>query len=107
MVDVRDCAQAHLLALKVPEAANKRFLCTNDSIWFKDLAKPVSDRFCPEGWPVTTALGEAPANDDGHIKVMDNTATKEVLGLQYRPYAETMVDMAAKMIEIGAVTKTQ
>jgi len=41
MVDVRDCAQAHLLALKVPEAANRRFLCTYDTLWYKDLAKLV------------------------------------------------------------------
>lgn len=45
MVDVRDLAFAHLQAIKVPEAKNRRFFCTNESVWFKDLVAPIADRF--------------------------------------------------------------
>ena len=33
LVDVRECAEAHLQALKRPEAANKRFVLVNESVW--------------------------------------------------------------------------
>ena len=36
-VDVRDVAKAHLLAITKPEAANKRFILVNRSLWMTDL----------------------------------------------------------------------
>lgn len=107
IVDVRDCAQMHLKAIQVPEAANHRFLSTNESVWMKDLAAPVIERFVPQGWPVTTALAPAPEGDDGWVNKCNNAKSRQLLGMQYRPYAETMVDMAAKMIEIGAAKKPE
>jgi nucleoside-diphosphate-sugar epimerase len=35
LVDVREVAEAHLQAMKRPEAANKRFLLVNESVWFQ------------------------------------------------------------------------
>lgn len=104
MVDVRDVALAHMNALKKPEAANKRFLCVNESVWFKDLIMPIADRYKPEGWPVPTEVAAAP---EGDYKVLrcDNSASKQILGMQYRAASETMLDMASKMIELGAVSK--
>lgn len=37
-VDVRDCAMAHVNAIKVPEAANKRFILVNKGVWMPELA---------------------------------------------------------------------
>ena len=37
-VDVRDVAKAHLLAVKVPEAANRRFLLVSRCAWRKEMA---------------------------------------------------------------------
>jgi len=37
VVDVRDVAQAHLKAILIPEAANKRFILVGESLWLKDL----------------------------------------------------------------------
>ena len=39
VIDVRDVALAHYRALCVPEAAGKRFILANESIWFPDIAK--------------------------------------------------------------------
>ena len=36
-VDVRDVALAHLNAVKIEEAKNKRFIVSNESIWFREL----------------------------------------------------------------------
>ena len=47
IVDVRDLAFAPLQAIKVPEARNRRFFCTTDPVWFKDLCFPVSEKFGP------------------------------------------------------------
>lgn len=34
MVDVRDCANAHLKAVEVDEAAGKRFVLCSESLYF-------------------------------------------------------------------------
>ena len=67
VVDVRDVALAHLQAIKVPEARNRRFFSVNQSVWFRDLCEPVATRFNPEGWPVTTTLEQEPENFDSYI----------------------------------------
>lgn len=38
-VDVRDCANAHLQAVKVAEAAGKRFICTAESGFLSTLSR--------------------------------------------------------------------
>ena len=66
--------------MKLPEAANKRFIVSNDTIWFKDLISPVAERFGPDGWPVPTAVQARPDTfDDNSILYMDNTASKTIL----------------------------
>jgi nucleoside-diphosphate-sugar epimerase len=50
VVDVRECAVAHLEALKRPEAANKRFILANKSAWLKDLAEILKTEFQPQGY---------------------------------------------------------
>lgn len=44
IIDVRDVAKAHLLALKVPEAAGKRFPLSEDSLWFREVAHELNRR---------------------------------------------------------------
>ena len=38
IVDVRDVAKAHLLAIKVEGAKNQRFVCCNRGVWFTEMA---------------------------------------------------------------------
>jgi hypothetical protein len=42
---VREVALAHLRALQVPEARNKRFLLSAESLWFKDIAGILKNEF--------------------------------------------------------------
>lgn len=58
IVDVRDVAAAHLTAMTKPEAAGKRFICTEKQAWFSEIAKVLDARFSPEGWKIPT--GELP-----------------------------------------------
>ena len=43
--DVRDVAQAHLIAIKVHEAANKRFALCGDTYTFKELCEKIIEKY--------------------------------------------------------------
>ncbi|MBD3646623.1 MAG: aldehyde reductase, partial [Pseudomonadales bacterium] len=45
IVDVRDVASLHRLALEKPEAASQRFLCSSDFRWLSDLSRHLRDEF--------------------------------------------------------------
>lgn len=54
VVDVRDVARAHILALQKPaEVVNgKRFILSGDSYWFKDMAGMLSNTFESQGYKI-------------------------------------------------------
>ena len=60
IVDVRECAEAHLQAIKVPEAANQRFINACEEAWFSDLIAILANKYGPEGWPITTVKADPP-----------------------------------------------
>lgn len=45
MVDVRDAAKAHLLALDRPEARNRRFIISQGALWVKEIALFMKESF--------------------------------------------------------------
>ena len=53
-VDVRDVARAHLLAIKVDAAKNRRFLLVGRCAWRSEMAQCLADHFNPQGWNITT-----------------------------------------------------
>ena len=53
VVDVREVAQAHLQAIKVPEARNKRINCTARTLKFKDMSQILKNKFYP-AYPLKT-----------------------------------------------------
>lgn len=58
VVDVRDAAEGHLLAMKNPIAANRRFiLCHSSPSFSEDYAGPVVAKYRPLGWPITENMG--------------------------------------------------
>lgn len=59
IVDVRDVALAHLQAVKVPRAANKRVLLVESTLWFKEIADILNEAF-PEYQVKTNELGYCP-----------------------------------------------
>src|SRR5262249_11671378 len=52
MVDVRDVAKMHLLALETKEAAGQRFICAGAHAWMIDVAKVLDRHFAPRGYKV-------------------------------------------------------
>ena len=71
-VDVRDVAKAHLLGIKKPEAANKRFILCADSPTFWDMFEPVLTKYKQEGWHTIT---EEKATADPMPMKFDNAAS--------------------------------
>jgi nucleoside-diphosphate-sugar epimerase len=53
IVDIRDVAQAHLNAIKVPEARNQRFICVLRTFRFKELCEILQKHF-GEKYPIKT-----------------------------------------------------
>lgn len=45
VVDVRDCAEAHLQALKRPEAAGTRNILVHSSLWMTDIGAILKAEF--------------------------------------------------------------
>lgn len=45
IVDVRDVAEAHVLAMETPEAAGRRYIVAGDFVWFSELADLLRARF--------------------------------------------------------------
>jgi dihydroflavonol-4-reductase len=118
IVDVRDVASLHLLAMTAPEAAGQRFIAANGFAWMADVAdmlraklgsgaaKTPSRRvpdfvlrlaglFDKDIASVTSGLG----------RKHDYTSAKaqSVLGWQPRPVEETILDCAKSLIAAGLV----
>ena len=102
-VDVRDVGFAHLQAIKVPAAANRRFILVHSSPSFIEYAQSVNEKYAPLGWPICQTLAEVNPNEVW--SKFNNSASREVLGVTYGDWSKTMVDMADKMVELGSVTK--
>jgi len=102
VVDVRDVALAHVKAITVKEAAGNRFIVCNTSLWMKDVADILAEKYLADGWPIPT---EEIPNADAEQNWFDNTRSQEVLGITYRPLKDSFIDMCESMIKTGFVTK--
>ncbi|PNH44886.1 hypothetical protein VD0003_g9327 [Verticillium dahliae] len=105
-VDVRDCAAAHLRALEAPAAAGRRLFTTAG--WFsnREIAAVVRENF-PEladrlPGPEVEG-GEFPPKDK--VYGYDNTATNEILGIQWIGLEKSIVD-SVKQLQSLPVWKT-
>lgn len=54
IVDVRDTADLHLLAMTLPQAASQRYIAGGPSLWFADIAKILRDRLGADAAKVPT-----------------------------------------------------
>jgi nucleoside-diphosphate-sugar epimerase len=95
-VDVRDIADAHVLAMEKAEAGNKRFFVTTGYFSNRQIAEIVADNF-PEykdNVPKGEALKSGDFPEGGPEKAVkyDNSRVKEVLGLKFRGLKECVVD---------------
>ncbi|VDL65433.1 unnamed protein product [Nippostrongylus brasiliensis] len=120
-VDVRDVAKAHVEAMRRPESDGQRILITSQpSFWFRDIARILRKEFGPQGfrvprhqvsypvlWLYSFFDQEAAAclHRVGHTIRFDNSKAKQLLGIEFRDPAESMVEMGYSLIERGIVKK--
>jgi len=100
-LDVRDLAQAHLLAATVPAAGGQRFvICAEQGNMsmqrmanlLRERLPEVADRV-PVGNPAQESLGEG-------VFGASSQKAMEVLGLRFRTPAETIGDVGAQLVSL-------
>jgi len=121
-VDVRDVARAHLLAMTTGAAAGQRFLCANETLWFKDLGSILAREFNPQGYRVpdkelphwmlrVASICDKSVRmilpDVGLVRNCDNSKIQSVLGLHFRDSQSTLVDMGHALVELGVVPRSK
>lgn len=99
-VDVRDVALAHVRAIEVSEAGGQRFFVTAGFYSNKALADNIRETH-PD---LESKLPPKDSPDDlpSDIYGIDNSRSKEVLGLKYRSLKETVSDTVTSLQAVGA-----
>lgn len=114
LVDVRDLAEAHLLAMTIPEAAGQRFICDNGVMSYQQIAQTLHDYLTPRGIAVPTrrlpswvlkigglvspTLREEVVPRLGRKREFDSSRTRSVLGWQPRSIEETLRETAESLL---------
>lgn len=112
VVDVRDVADAHVRALTAPEAMGQRFIAAGEFLWMKDVAailrsdlgeagRRVPTRIMPDVLVRLIAIFVPPMRAltpiIGRRHSFDGAKAGQLLGLQFRPARETLIDCARSL----------
>jgi dihydroflavonol-4-reductase len=115
MVDVRDVAAMHVVAMEHPQAAGQRFICANGFLTLREIAAIVADTL-PDLAPkvprwevpdaVVSVLGYlnrdllAVLPDLGHRRLCDNGKAREQLGFAFRSPRDAVASAAKSLREL-------
>jgi dihydroflavonol-4-reductase len=118
LVDVRDLARLHRLAMETPTAAGNRYVAGGPHVWAREIASVLAERYRPRGYRIRTGpmpyalmwlIGRVdPAIRLGLViwnrRTLVSAAKAETeLGWTMRPVEETVTDTAESMIRHGLV----
>jgi nucleoside-diphosphate-sugar epimerase len=120
VVDVRDVADLHLLAMTRPEAAGERFLCSGgDFVPLREIGRVLREGLGAEARRVPTrdlpnwllrlgalfspTLRSIAGPDLGKPRNASNAKARDLLGWTPRPPAEAVLATARSLIELGIV----
>lgn len=117
VVDVRDLANLHILAMEAPDAAGERFIAASDWMWMTDVARTLRENLGAAANKVPTrelpdlvlriaAMFGGPARFIapllGRKHVFTSAKSCARLGWQARPARATIIDAARSAIAVGA-----
>jgi dihydroflavonol-4-reductase len=120
IVDVRDTATLHRLAMERPEAAGNRYLCAGEHMWMQEVAQVLAEEFNPRGYRVPTGrlpywlmwiIGRFDRTARLALYFVDRresvTADKAVreLGWTMRPVKQTIVDTGHSLVDLGLLRR--
>lgn len=118
VVDVRDVASAHRLAMETPQAAGNRYIVAGDHLWLNEMAAVIAAHFNPRGFRIPTRtipnwLMWLAARFDktarlalDFIDVREHLSADKArreLGWTMRPVDETLIATVDSMIALGMV----
>lgn len=113
VVDVRDLAMAHILAMTSPDAAGERFIASSDFMWMADIARTLKAGLGPRASKVSVRVlpnvavkllaRTNPAMREiavglGRKHCYSSDKARRVLGWTARPAAETVIDCAESLL---------
>lgn len=119
VVDVRDLAVAHRLALETAEAAGRRYICAGEHVWMQDMARMLDTEYGSRGFRIATrglpgALVRLAAVFDrglrltvpglGKVERVSAARAESELGWTMRPVADTIRDTADSLLRQRIVT---
>ena len=115
-VDVRDVANAHVLAMQNSNSNGERFALAEKDLWYKDVAKVLRDNGFDKAptFNVPVWLAKILANFSkelkitlpylGRVRSVKNTSkAKDILGWNPRPAEQSIIDIAEQMKEMGLI----
>jgi nucleoside-diphosphate-sugar epimerase len=117
-VDVRDVANAHVIALTNPNAPGHRFCCYQSSIWMKDVAAILDKEFKVKGYKIPTNLvpnalvwvvsfwDKAAENIYPRLGKDINISNEKIklnFGMEFRDVRESIIEMANTIIEFDGI----
>lgn len=118
IVDVRDCAIAHVNAIDNPESNGKRFICVSEGLWMEEIIKILREKYQPLGytlpshkvWKSTLWIASIFSKEAEEIYPMwnlapqyDNQRSIKILGVKYRSAKDAVLGMAESLIKFGIV----
>jgi nucleoside-diphosphate-sugar epimerase len=101
-VDVRDLALAHVKAMELPEAADKRFFVTAGYFTNKQICDIIRKHFPEYKDKLPTPETKGGDFPEGGVYKYNNSRATEVLGLKWRTLEESIVDTVKSLQSIGA-----
>lgn len=116
LVDVRDVASAHLLAMTKPRAAGQRYICTAEFFWMQEISQVLEGHFGDRGYRIPTRMLpdfvlHLAAMFDSSIRravpelglraEVSSELLRKTLDWRPRPIEEAIVDTAESLIEFG------
>ena len=115
-VDVRDVAEAHILAMQSPASNGERFALAEKDLWYGDVAKVLRDNGFDKAptlaVPVWLAKILAIFSKElklavpylGRLRSVKNTSkAKDILGWNPRPAEESIVEIAQQIQDMGLI----
>jgi nucleoside-diphosphate-sugar epimerase len=120
LVDVRDVAKAHVLALTNKEAPGNRFIITSEAVWMQNIAQIIRNEFSSQGYNIPSLalpkwLMWIASCFDSTISLIypmigkevryDNNKMKDVLGITPIPVRDSILDSCYSLIEKGLVVR--
>ncbi|MEO1376768.1 MAG: aldehyde reductase [Cyanobacteria bacterium J06635_10] len=120
VVDVRDVADLHVLAMEKPEAAGNRFIGSSDFMWMHEIAATLRNHFGEEALKVPTlkapawflrllALRDPAINtivpDLNQRRRVSNETSKRLLGWTPRTTEEAVISTAKSLLAYGLLYK--